>query len=94
MAPGLGIIDWNNVANAATAISSAAQGAASAYTSINNAINTPSNPAALQYLNPPAQTINVPAAQKDNTLTYIAIGGLGLFLVLGGVIFVVSRKKR
>jgi len=91
----LGIVDWNGIATATTAISGAVQTGANAYTSINNSINAnkSSNPTVQQYLNPqpPSQT---PLTPKDNTILYVAIGGLGILAVGGAIIFAVTRKKR
>lgn len=91
MVTALGIVDWNSVSNAATAIGNAAQGAAGAYTAINNAINIPGQNSSVQtYLNPP-QAPNTPLTQKDNTLMYVAVGSLGLILV-GGIVYAATRK--
>jgi len=87
----LGIVNWNQVATAATAIGGAVQTGTNAYVSINNAVNAnqSQNPAVQQYLTPQAPA-PLPTT-KDNTLMYVAIGGLGL-LVVGGIIFATTRK--
>ncbi len=87
----LGIVDWNAVANATTAISGAVQTGTNAYVSINNAANSgqSQNPAVQQYLTPQAPA-PLPTT-KSNTLMYVAIGGLGL-LIVGGIVFAATRK--
>lgn len=86
----LGIVDWNSVANAATAIGGAVQTGTSAYTTINNSINAgkSQNPAVQQYLTPPAP---VPLPGTKNTLMYVAVGGLGLLLI-GGIVYAATKK--
>ena len=87
-------INWGNVANAASAIGTVAQAAATTYTTINSANSSgSSNPAVQQYLAPTGGAGSNPSQPKDNTVLYVAIGGIGLLVVGGIVAFAVSKKK-
>lgn len=92
----LGTVNWTQVANASTAISSGIQSGANAYTSVVNAVNAtkPSqNQNVQQILNQGAAAgSGKPAPETDNTMLYVAIGGVGL-LAVGGILFAVLRKR-
>ncbi len=89
----LGVVDWTQVANAATSISSAVQSGATAYTTVVNSLAKPSA-AVQQYLNPTSTTQNgSSSSSSNNTLMYVALGGVGL-LVVGAVAFAASAKSR
>lgn len=94
----LGAIDWNQVSSAATAIGTGVQAGANAYTSVVTAVNATKSPSqnqnVAQILNQqPVGVSNKPAPEKDNTMLYVAIGGVGL-LAVGGILFAVLRKRK
>lgn len=93
----LGTVDWNQVASAASAIGTGVQTGANAYTSVVNAVNASKNPSrnqnVQQILNQAAGAGGSPEPKKDNTMLYVAIGGVGL-LAVGGILFAVLRKRK
>lgn len=79
--------DWTAASNIASGLATTTANVYSQVSNANNHVNPGAPGAAITPYNPD------PVVPKDNTTTYLVVGGLGL-LAVGGIVFYAMRKKK